>query len=137
MEFYGKASKVKSRFVELEPYFFVSQRIVRTVGSDAATLLGYLFDLAVTKEKLGGLKRGWFRCSNWNVRKFLGMSNRVQQRLFKKLVDVGAIKRRLRGVPAKRYIHVNYGWLFAPTKGDSERSIPKVRSTVVRRVHYP
>ncbi len=90
-----------------EQGIFVRPSIVRALGGDgnAAILLQQL--LFWSQSDMAEERDGWFFVTAQRLQKDTGLSYDVQERVRKKLVNLGVMEQERRGVPAKNYYRMN------------------------------
>lgn len=83
-------------------WFIVSRDLIVGLGFDGGIFMGYLINLAIQQEV------EWFRCSSEKLQINLQVTRPVERRIIKRLIAQKIIKRKLMGVPAKRYFSIDY-----------------------------
>lgn len=89
-------------------WFHTSEALVRILKPDEAIMLCYLMNESErykVDERTGGMKK-WFYCRQRQVCKRIGFINQKQAILLKRLEDRGLIRRKIHGMPPKRYIRI-------------------------------
>jgi hypothetical protein len=77
------------------------------MSREEAQVLEFLWNLRDCLESSDQLEDDeWFYCTNRRLQQALGLSRKVQCRIFNRLEDLKFVKRNLRGIPAKRYVRV-------------------------------
>lgn len=83
-------------------WFLVSRDFLLIMGTDEALVLSHLCNV-------GGMEKDdWFRCGADNLMSRLNISLGTHDRVMKQLEKRGFIRREMRGLPAKRYVYIEY-----------------------------
>lgn len=88
-------------------FLTVNMAIAKQVGNDAAILLAELASSQVYFEKHEMLTDGMFFETVEQIEDHTNLTKYQQAKAVKKLEEVGVLKTRMRGIPAKRYFLVN------------------------------
>lgn len=86
---------------------FIRPAVVKALGGDgnAAILLHQL--LFWSQSEMAEERDGWFFVTSQRLNKDTGLSYDVQERIRRKLVNLGILEQERRGVPAKNYYRLN------------------------------
>ena len=88
-------------------FLTVNMAIAKQVGNDAAILLAELASSQVYFEKHEMLTDGMFFETVEQIEDHTNLTKYQQAKAVKKLEEVGVLKTRMKGIPAKRYFFVN------------------------------
>ena len=88
-------------------YFSVNREVAHKIGLNTAILLSEIIDKHVYFEKKGLLDDGWFYLTVEVVEERTTLAKDAQFGAVKKLVELGLIECKQRGMPAKRNFRVN------------------------------
>lgn len=86
--------------------YIVSDKIARKYGIELSALLGYLISVDDSFTHMDNSP--WFYNTIEEMEERTGLKRKKQERLLKQLENLGIIKRKLIGLPAKRYFLINY-----------------------------
>ena len=89
-------------------YIVVNKDLIRLVGLTEAVIFGELASEYVYWEKQGGLDdEGYFYSTIDNIENNTGINEKHQREAIKNLENIGILKSKRKGLPAKRYIKIN------------------------------
>jgi len=85
-------------------YWIINKDIVKNIGLEATFLLGILID----GEEQFEPKDGWFFQTTKKIKELSTLTQYKQNKAFNKLEELNFIQKKVKGLPAKRYIKINY-----------------------------
>lgn len=101
-------------------WFMVHRDLMAAFGFEQAVLLSFLINVDDLKQRerkdpsprmrrlLEELGPGWFPCKTAKVNANLGITDRIQERIMRGLCTRGVVQRTQVGMPAIRFLKVNY-----------------------------
>ena len=96
---------VKDLLMASSGYWVLNKKLVAMYGVETAF---FLTSLAEAETYVTKGKGGWFYQTIETVENLTGLTRYKQDRALKKLVDDGVVETDVRGMPAKRYMKLNY-----------------------------
>ncbi|WP_347298148.1 conserved phage C-terminal domain-containing protein [Dolosigranulum savutiense] len=96
---------VKDLLMASSGYWVLNKKIVAMYGVETAF---FLTSLAEAETYVTKGKGGWFYQTIETVENLTGLTRYKQDRALKELVDDGVVETDVRGMPAKRYMKLNY-----------------------------
>lgn len=96
---------VKDLLMASSGYWVLNKKLVAMYGVETAF---FLTSLAEAETYVTKGKGGWFYQTIETVENLTGLTRYKQDRALKELVDDGVVETDVRGVPAKRYMKLNY-----------------------------
>jgi hypothetical protein len=95
-------------FISNKSAILLNKMLCKSIGFDLAFVLSDLADRDDYFEKTNPRYDGWFYSTTEQRKDELGIGERTLRTLMGKLQQLGYIETKMRGVPAKQYIKVNY-----------------------------
>lgn len=74
---------------------------------EEACVIQDLINRGANNERKGRVKKGWFLCTVDFLEKSLGLTKKVQSRIFSSLIKKKLLENRRKGIPPRRYIRIN------------------------------
>lgn len=96
---------VKDLLMASSGYWVLNKKLVAMYGVETAF---FLTSLAEAETYVTKGKSGWFYQTIETVENLTGLTRYKQDRALKELVDDGVVETDVRGMPAKRYMKLNY-----------------------------
>lgn len=91
-------------------YYTVNKHLLKAIGIEAA----FFLDVLLKRQQLvqSAYAYDWFYYTGDKILEDVNISKKVQKRLFDKLEQFELIKTKMNGLPACRYIKINYAKLM-------------------------
>lgn len=93
-------------------YIIVNKEIIRKIGLHEAIILGELCSEYCYWEKANKLDNGYFFSTRENIAENTGLSAYQQREPFKKLVNIGIVKEKLKGMPQLKWYSLDMDNLY-------------------------
>lgn len=94
-------------------YIIVNKEIIRKIGLHESIILGELCSEYVYWEKINKLDNGYFFSTRENIEQNTGLSAYQQREPFKKLVSIGVILEKYKGMPQQKWYSLDLDNLYA------------------------
>lgn len=93
-------------------YIIVNKEIIRKIGLHEAIILGELCSEYCYWDKANKLDNGYFFSTRENIAENTGLSAYQQREPFKKLVNIGIVKEKLKGMPQLKWYSLDMDNLY-------------------------
>lgn len=93
-------------------YIIVNKEIIKKIGLHEAIILGELCSEYCYWEKANKLDNGYFFSTRENIAENTGLSAYQQREPFKKLVNIGIVKEKLKGMPQLKWYSLDMDNLY-------------------------
>ena len=88
-------------------YIIVNKELAKTIGLDETIMLGELCNESIYWDENNALENGYFYSTIENIEDALTFKSKKQKKILDRLVELGLIDVKLKGLPAKRFIKIN------------------------------
>ena len=100
----------------------INRKLARSIGLMEAVILEALLEKYTVKETADD---GYFACTVEDLQNATTLTRYVQERVIKKLCDLGFVFKKLKGAPALRCFKINFGRLWKTLKEQKEEKEQK------------
>lgn len=100
-------------FLDSGNYIAVNRTLIRLFGLNEAVILGELSSEAMRWGKEGKLDNGWFFSRVEDLEDKTGLNAYYQRVAIKAFEECGVLEVKLKGMPRKRYIRINFNCLLS------------------------
>lgn len=113
-----------------DSYIIVNKKLIKELGAECAIIIGELVSLYLYWGKVDKVdESGYFYATVADIEERTGLSKHIQNKAIKKLVDAGVLKKDIRGLPAKRFIYIDFLRLEQVICGTSGEDSPSPTSS--------
>lgn len=93
-------------------YIILNKTIIKRLGLHEAIILGELSSEYIYWEKAGKLEEGFFYSTRENIEENTGLSSYQQRESMKKLINMGIVIEKNKGMPLQKWYSLNSELLY-------------------------